>query len=379
VRVVDLEPRDLPYVRVRDARALTRAARLLAGLPARLEAPLGELGSIVVAREGVHALEATAGSDGDDVVLGLTRAAGAGRLVVDGELARHLVALALGGKRRAGVPLARLGLAERGVVAGLAASALQAFGAPFSVSLGAPGIGAIASEGGVALALAVTVGPAAGWARVELPESWFAAAPATSVPALGTLEVEARVELARTRLSAGELAGLAAGDAVVFDGEPGLAGGGFERPVRVVVGTHAARARLADDGRVAFEDVLRPSAQEARGGLVEGFVEDSVGKRGEEEVGMDAQSGDGTAALAVDTVAVLAAAPVEVVAEVGRLVLRGDELAGLGPGTVLTVGRMGASPVALRVGGEVWAEGELVDVEGELGVRVTTLRRPGPR
>ena len=94
---------------------------------------------------------------------------------------------------------------------------------------------------------------------------------------------------------------------------------------------------------------------------------------------MDAQSGDGTAALAVDTVAVLAAAPVEVVAEVGRLVLRGDELAGLGPGTVLTVGRMGASPVALRVGGEVWAEGELVDVEGELGVRVTTLRRPGPR
>ena len=61
----------------------------------------------------------------------------------------------------------------------------------------------------------------------------------------------------------------------------------------------------------------------------------------------------------------------------GRLRLRGAEVAGLGPGAVLTLGRVGASPVALRVGGEIWAVGELVDVDGELGVRVTSTRRSG--
>jgi flagellar motor switch/type III secretory pathway protein FliN len=34
--------------------------------------------------------------------------------------------------------------------------------------------------------------------------------------------------------------------------------------------------------------------------------------------------------------------------------------------------------VVLRVGGELWAEGELVNVDGELGVRVTALHRPRP-
>jgi flagellar motor switch protein FliM len=76
----------------------------------------------------------------------------------------------------------------------------------------------------------------------------------------------------------------------------------------------------------------------------------------------------------VDVAAVLAAAPIEVVAEVGRVVLRGAEVAGLGPGAVLALGRAAAAPVTLRVGGEVWAEGELCDVDGELGVRVTSVR-----
>jgi flagellar motor switch/type III secretory pathway protein FliN len=29
--------------------------------------------------------------------------------------------------------------------------------------------------------------------------------------------------------------------------------------------------------------------------------------------------------------------------------------------------------VSLRVGGEIWAEGEIVDVDGELGVRVIRI------
>lgn len=86
--------------------------------------------------------------------------------------------------------------------------------------------------------------------------------------------------------------------------------------------------------------------------------------------------GSGTS---LDAGAVLAEAPVEVVAELGRVTLRGDEVLGLAPGTVLSFpGGVPQAPptVRLRVGGEIWADGELVDVDGELAVRVTALRRP---
>ena len=35
----------------------------------------------------------------------------------------------------------------------------------------------------------------------------------------------------------------------------------------------------------------------------------------------------------------------------------------------------GRQNVSLCVGGEVWAEGEIVDVDGQLGVRVTRVAR----
>ena len=73
-----------------------------------------------------------------------------------------------------------------------------------------------------------------------------------------------------------------------------------------------------------------------------------------------------------DATTVLAAASIEVVAELGRVSLRGDELLGLAPGAVLAMGT-GRTGICLRVGGEVWAEGEIVDIDGELGVRVTRL------
>ncbi|HVU51524.1 MAG TPA: FliM/FliN family flagellar motor switch protein [Polyangia bacterium] len=367
MRVTDLEPRDLPRLRGRDAAAMTQAARVLARFASRTELSLGALGTLSLARAGVEALAPTlAGEAAGDVVLGLSRGGVEGRIVIEGGLARRAVALALGVETRPGAPLARLGLAERGVVAGLVASVLQATGAPFSVALVAPGTAAIATDGGAAVGIRATVGGVEGWARLELPARWLAALAPSAAGPVGPLEAEARVELARTRLSAGELAGLVVGDAVVFDGAPAFAAGG-ERVVRVVIGAHAALARRSGDGRVTLEEELRQApAPSGRGRL---------GQRRPEEVTMDERSGDETTTRTVDVAAVLAAAPIEVVAELGRVVLRGEEIAGLGPGSVLAFGRLGASPVALRVGDEIWAEGELVDVDGELGVRVTALRR----
>jgi flagellar motor switch protein FliM len=146
--------------------------------------------------------------------------------------------------------------------------------------------------------------------------------------------------------------------------------------VRLVVGAYAARARFDEGGHVTLAEHLAPSPGGARGTLHDDRIEreDAMERR----AGGD-PSGEATTTRTVDVAAVLGAASLEVVAELGRIVMRGDEVAGLGPGAVLALGRFGASPVSLRVGGEVWAEGELVDVEGELGVRVTAVRRPGAR
>jgi type III secretion system YscQ/HrcQ family protein len=356
----------LPRVSARDAAALTRAARVLGELPRTVDVALGELGSIVLAREGVVAL-APASPAGSDVVLALSRGDGEGRLVIDGGLARRIVARALGGEVRPGAPLAQLGLGERGVVAGVVAGVLQALGAGFSVSLAAPDASGSLLEGGVGVPLEVSFAGARGWARLELPTRWLGA-PTVRADELAALEIEARVEIARTHLPAGTLAGVEPGDAVVFDGEPPYAEP--HAPVRLVVGAYAAPARLGVDGLVTLEDVLRPAA------AARVVREGPRGSETSEEVDMERRDTQGRG-IQDGVTAVLAEAPIEVVAELGRLVLRGEEIAGLGPGAVLALGRPGSAPVALRVGGEIWAEGELVDVDGELGVRVTASRRSG--
>ena len=328
--------------------------------------------------EGVGAPAPT----GEAVAFGLSRGRGAGRLTIDSALAHRIVALALGGPSRAPT-VGRLGLGERGIVAGFVAGVLHALDAPVSVSLAAPGLaGSMRRRTGaraddvVPFVVEVEVAGTSGWANVELPAAWLATLPAT-VERLGPLPVEARLELACTLLPAGVLAGLAPGDAVVFDGETPFEPTSDEpRAVRVAVGVHAASARRAPDGRVQLTgDFRRVGALGDSDPSEESIMEGrAVGERKAE--GKTEGMNDGTNDARIDATAVLAAAPIEVVAELGRLTLRGDEVVGLGPGSVLTFGRV-AGPIALRVGGELWAEGEPVDVEGELGVRVTATVRPG--
>ena len=73
----------------------------------------------------------------------------------------------------------------------------------------------------------------------------------------------------------------------------------------------------------------------------------------------------------------LAALEVEVVAEMGRVVLSGREIARLTTGSVVQLGRPLGGPVDLVAGGKLIARGELVDVEGEIGVRIIEMLGPG--
>ena len=363
--IVPLGARGLPRVSARDAAAARAAARLVARLPPRAELALAGFGTVTLTCEGAAAPEGAA----EVVAFGLSRGRGAGRLVLDGALAHRIVALALGGPARAPA-IGPLGLGERGIVAGFVASLLHALEVPLAVSLAAGGT-ASRPEDAVALALAVTVGGTVGWASLEIPVAWLADA-SVDAKRLGPLPLTACLVVARTLLTAGELAGLVPGDAVVFDGEPCFdLASGAARLVYVTIGGHEAVARLADDGRVELTgDFRRVRAPGDRTSSEESIMD---GRASGE------QTDGGTVGAGVDVTAVLAAAPIEVVAELGRLTLRGDEVVGLGPGSVLPFGGTTARAVALRVGEEIWAEGELVDVDGELGVRVTAIVRAGLR
>ena len=70
---------------------------------------------------------------------------------------------------------------------------------------------------------------------------------------------------------------------------------------------------------------------------------------------------------------VLASAPIEIVAELGRVALRADEVVALDAGSILTFGAVSSARIDLRVGDQRWATGELVNVEGQLGVRLLSV------
>jgi type III secretion system YscQ/HrcQ family protein len=72
----------------------------------------------------------------------------------------------------------------------------------------------------------------------------------------------------------------------------------------------------------------------------------------------------------------LAEVPVVVRVELAQVTLPAAQWADLQPGDVLTVGKEVGGPVVLRAAGTVIAEGELVSVDGELGVRITRAGAP---
>jgi flagellar motor switch/type III secretory pathway protein FliN len=67
--------------------------------------------------------------------------------------------------------------------------------------------------------------------------------------------------------------------------------------------------------------------------------------------------------------------PIVVRVEIGAVSMSAREWAELGPGDIIETGRRIAEPVALRVAGREIARGELVNLEGELGVRIRELVR----
>jgi type III secretion system YscQ/HrcQ family protein len=334
----------LPRTAARSTRALARA-----GLPPEIHVGLERLGNLRLSLSRVTFV--VPADEGGSSFAVQVRGQPA-RLTIEPLLALRLVSAVLG--LPSPIAVRPLGRSERGVLAAAIVAVLEAAHADASMRVSLDDAGPLDCDEPLALELRVQFGGWSGTARLDLP---VALLPAPAVRPLAVdprrLAVVVAVELARTTLEGAALASAQPGDTLVFESRALPAQGPW--PVRVKVGASSFIAQLQADGTLQ------------RHGPLEGH---------ESEIPMSSE--DTTAPLpspklSDEAARALAAAAVEIVAEVGRLTVRGDELAGLVDGGVLALGPRRPAQVTLRVAGRLWAHGELVALDDELGVRITEL------
>jgi type III secretion system YscQ/HrcQ family protein len=335
----------LPFVAGGDVGATRRAAVRFGEVSRRIDVTVARFGGISLTF--AHPVAAVRPEDGDSVWR-LRRGGEQGWLLVGNAGGLRIVSAILG------VPSPRIhramGTTERGVLAAAISSVLRLV--PDLALAGARG-----SEwrGG-------------GLARVEgradsetFREAFFLDVPPAWIPALQperflaqlrqrAVSIPVSVALARTVITADEWARARPGDAVVFDSPLGDSEGDTF-PVQLTCGAFAAPARLTASGALSLIGSFAPN------NVVERKVMANVPEQN----------------LAAN---VIAQAPIEVVAELGRMALRADEVASLREGSLVTLPPDARSRIELRVADRPWATGELVSIDGELGVRVTALAAP---
>jgi flagellar motor switch/type III secretory pathway protein FliN len=202
---------------------------------------------------------------------------------------------------------------------------------------------------------AVTVDGNAFRARAFLPSEgrpWSAYEPASEfdrdkLASLGTLPVELPIVAATYSATLVEIGALEVGDAWML---------GAARWARTLQGEVVLAAPEAERG--------------ARALLVEGGV--LVLRAGREELRISPMPQEGTNDALVEAVGDV---PIEVRVEVGAARMTAREWAEIGVGDIIDLSHKLAEPVTLRVGGVAVAQGELVEIEGEIGVRI--LSRQG--
>jgi flagellar motor switch/type III secretory pathway protein FliN len=212
---------------------------------------------------------------------------------------------------------------------------------------------------GVCLALTVLVGDDAYVARFVVareeamvlpPAEWTA----RDLAALGPTPLSIPIVACASTATLSEVASLREGDAWI----PGTwklerADGALRGAVLLAApsAVTGVRARLVEDGRVVLS------------GEVDAGVAD--GGAGEGDTGQMTEA-DGKDAL----LSAIGDVPVVVRVEIGEAHMPAREWAALGRGDVVTLGRRVGELVVLRVGGVPVARGELVNVDGEVGVRI---------
>ncbi len=349
---------ELPKLRREDIAAVARATRALgdAGAAMREAATLfGVTPRVRLLGAGREAVggDRTGALVADRIAIGLC--AGSSKMAIDVDVSLALSALdrASGGTGGVVAPIVAVSQLELGMCSYLAGRLVRAGEHDWSIEAVFSSRGALAewlgtSERGFVDA-SCAIGADRGRVRVWLP-ALTREPPTHRATRPGWLEIELALVVGTGSIDAAELATAHAGDVIVVDQRWATC----DAMLRV-----RGHGRLQAPGAGAIRCALGPD------GVVMESVEPTLdcAVRGEKESGMEPKAGD-----------VVAGAQIEIAIEVLRVAMTVDEIGALRPGDVITSKQPTGAHVVLRAGQRAFAHGELVDVDGELGVRIVSLK-----
>jgi hypothetical protein len=331
-------------------RALDRAVdvRRLAG---ELAGVVGAEASFVVHR--VLAADARPPSRGATLAFEVGDDAARIELTFEPELAAFVLSRVLGRAPALSANGVALDPALRGALSAVVIETCRRTRAGVLLRVADPRAGAAESAAGAALVDGTVLldgqpFPLTLWAKVALTPT--RGLPAPSLAALGELPVAVPLVAGAALAERSELAALEPGDAWLAGEGWWIDGSGSGRCALIAgTGELGAGVDLAPDGRIVVRGdrvalLADPTGAMADSDTIPGNLADAV----------------------LDS-------PVVVRVELGAVTLTAREWAALRAGDVIETGRRIAEPVVLRVAGRELARGELVNVEGELGVRVLEI------
>jgi flagellar motor switch protein FliM len=253
-----------------------------------------------------------------------------------------------------------------------------------------------------------------GYVRIFVPESVLAVAgPPPDAPVrrhrraadaqahasrLSNVKVWLRAEIGQVEISSGDLAQLRERDVVLVDGLTA-------RPDQGQGGTAKLRMGLGRTGYLDAELGVENERFQARltgfvlgeppppGGPIEGGDEaeaaadeggdaqhdessDEERSLGDDALDESTNPGGGRADMEdaqAEGADLLNDIPLQIAVEIGRLPITAEEVVGLKVGHVFDLNRQVGEPLDLSVNGKVVARGELVEIEGNLGIRIVSL------
>lgn len=281
-------------------------------------------------------------------------------------IAASLVDRALGGDGTAAA--AALTDGQRGVVAFLASEALSRLAIPFQVATVLTTAESIltflGSAGAGAWTLRTAVDGRSGTFRAWVPaHSTLPLTPATP----RNLEVTFVQDLAEAVAAGATLRGLHLDDVFLFDRAE--AWGELTR-IRALRGRRTTWWVRRGVVESIEEGTSAPSAR----GEVMDKPADTEATRGAQPAALTANANyEADTRRVAEGLSAVGDAPVVVSLEIARFSLALDEVARLAPGEVIGAGVQVGDEVRLRAGDRVLAVGDLVDIDGQIGVRIRRL------